>query len=100
MFIVSLLIHGYLTPTIILKSITSIMLRMTIEYAIYNGLHALRTQCLGGTNNKYMKMTYVYHTNKIKRKLLYLHTYVLAGGGTDRKSTRLNSSHLGISYAV
>src|ERR1039458_7416579 len=24
----------------------------------------------------------------------------LAGNGTDRKSTRLNSSHLGISYAV
>src|SRR5437899_4091307 len=26
--------------------------------------------------------------------------YMLRTGGTDRKSTRLNSSHLGISYAV
>src|ERR1039458_4955854 len=32
--------------------------------------------------------------------LLWLRRKILKPGGTDRKSTRLNSSHLGISYAV
>src|SRR5205814_4339291 len=46
----------------------------------------------------------LHHDTTMVRPFLDIHTEVLSGGERglfrDRKSTRLNSSHLGISYAV